>query len=131
MGLTDAVARAGSRSGRTCWSVEAPGAFRERVALERALDAARVVRSPDSVADADVLAVVGEPGPGLREVVEHTWHQMSEPRARVGRDDGGRTSRRRWPRPGTVLLDDRAAARRGPSRRLTPGGLAARPSPTT
>ena len=81
MGLIDAVARAGAARAHVL-VVEAPGAFRERVALERAL-AALGWCAADSVADADVLAVVGEPGPGLRAVVERTWHQMSEPRARV------------------------------------------------
>ena len=81
MGLIDAVARAAAGRAHVL-VVEAPGAFRERVVLERALDALGWCLA-GSVADADVLAVVGEPGPRLREVVERTWHQMSEPRARV------------------------------------------------
>ena len=81
MGLIDTVARAGVGRAHVL-VVEAPGAFRVRVALERAVEALGWCAA-DSVADADVLAVVGEPGPGLRAVVERTWHQMSEPRARV------------------------------------------------
>jgi len=60
---------------------EAPGAFRERVALERALDRLGWCAA-ESVADADVLAVVGEPGEAFAAVVEHVWAQMSEPRVR-------------------------------------------------
>ncbi len=61
---------------------EAPGAFRRRVALERAVDAAGWCTT-SAAADADVLAVVGEPGPELMALVEHAWDQMSEPRARI------------------------------------------------
>jgi hypothetical protein len=61
---------------------EAPGAFRLRVAVEQAVDAARWCPT-DTIADADVLMVVGSPGPDLRAVIDHTWTQMSEPRAKV------------------------------------------------
>ncbi len=61
---------------------EAPGAFRSRVALERALQG-RGGCTAESVADADVLAVVGEPGAALAQVIEHVWAQMSEPRLRI------------------------------------------------
>lgn len=61
---------------------EAPGAFRERVALERALDRLGWCMA-ESVADADVLAVVGEPDEALGAVIEHVWSQMSEPRVRL------------------------------------------------
>jgi hypothetical protein len=61
---------------------EAPGAFHHRVALERALGQVGWQRA-DSAADADVLAVVGEPGEQLTAIVEQAWAQMSEPRARI------------------------------------------------
>lgn len=60
---------------------EAPGAFRQRIALERALVAMGWCRA-ESVADADVLAVVGEHDEDFAAVVEHVWSQMSEPRVR-------------------------------------------------
>ena len=37
----------------------------------------------ESVADADVLAVVGQPGTELMVTIDHAWDQMSEPRVRV------------------------------------------------
>ena len=81
MGLIDIVTRvAGSRA--HVLIAEAPGAFRERVALERALDRLGWCTA-ESVADADVLAVVGEPGEAFAAVVEHAWAQMSEPRTRI------------------------------------------------
>ena len=81
MGLIDVLTRAaGSRA--QVLVAEVPGAFRERVALERALDRMGWCMA-ESVADADVLAVVGEPGEALAAVVEHVWAQMSEPRARI------------------------------------------------
>ena len=81
MGLIDVLDRAaGSRA--HVLVAEVPGAFRERVALERALDRMGWCRA-ESVADADVLAVVGDPGDAFATVVEHVWAQMSEPRVRV------------------------------------------------
>lgn len=80
MGLIEALARAASSRAHVLVA-EAPGAFRERVALERALDRVGWC-SAESVADADVLAVVGEPGASLAGVIEHVWAQMSEPRVR-------------------------------------------------
>lgn len=81
MGLIDLLVRAASSRAHVLVA-EAPGAFRERVALERALDRRGWCRV-DSVADADVLAVVGEPGEDLANVVEQVWAQLSEPRVRV------------------------------------------------
>lgn len=80
MGLIEVLSRAASSRAHVLIA-EAPGAFRERVALERALDR-RGWCTAESVADADVLAVVGEPGEALADVVEHVWGQMSEPRTR-------------------------------------------------
>ncbi len=81
MGLTEMLAGAACSRAHVLVA-EAPGAFRERVALQRALDRAGWVIA-ESVADADVLAVVGDPGEALADVVEHAWAQMSEPRARL------------------------------------------------
>ncbi len=81
MGLIDALDRAaGSRA--HVLVAEVPGAFLERVALERALDRMGWCRA-ESVADADVLAVVGDPDDEFSVVVEHVWAQMSEPRVRL------------------------------------------------
>lgn len=81
MGLTGSWRKAAASRGHVL-VVEAPGAFRRRVALVRAVEATGW-SSTGTVADADVLAVVGEPGADLMAVVDHTWEQMSEPRARV------------------------------------------------
>lgn len=81
MGMIELLSRAASSRAHVLIA-EAPGAFRERVALERALDRGGWCRA-ESVADADVLAVVGDPGEALAAVVEHVWAQMSEPRTRV------------------------------------------------
>ncbi len=62
--------------------VEVPGSWRTRVAAERNV-AARGWRLAISPADADVLVVCGEPGPGLAEAIEGIWHQMPGPRVRV------------------------------------------------
>ncbi len=66
--------------------VEAPGTFRIRVRLEQEIAAARWCQT-ETVADADVLVVVGSPGPELTAIVDRTWMQMSEPRARVQIED--------------------------------------------
>lgn len=80
MGLIDVLTRAaGSRA--HVLVAEVPSAFRERVALERVLDRMGWCMA-ESVADADVLAVVGEPDEAFAAVVEHAWAQMSEPRVR-------------------------------------------------
>ncbi len=81
MGLIDLLDRAASSRAHVL-VVEAPGAFRERVAVERALDQMGWCIA-ESVADADVLVVVGEPGEALAALAEHVWAQMSEPRARL------------------------------------------------
>ncbi len=81
MGLIDLLTRAASSRAHVLVA-EAPGAFRERVAVERALDQMGWCVA-ESVADADVLVVVGEPGETLAAVAEHVWAQMSEPRARL------------------------------------------------
>ncbi len=81
MGLIDAFATAAAARPHVLVA-EAPGAFRQRVAVERAAYAAGWCLT-DTIADADVLAVVGEPRPQLMAVVDHAWEQMSEPRART------------------------------------------------
>ncbi len=81
MGLIDLLTRAASSRAHVLLA-EAPGAFRERVAVERALDQMGWCTA-ESVADADVLVVVGEPDDALAAAAEHTWAQMSEPRARL------------------------------------------------
>lgn len=81
MGLISAWSRAATSRPHVLIA-EAPGAFGLRVALERAVHSAGWCLT-DTVADADVLAVVGEPGTGLMEAFARTWEQMSEPRVRV------------------------------------------------
>ena len=81
MGLIDVLTSAAASRAHVLVA-EAPGAFRDRVALERALDRMGWAVA-ESVADADVLAVVGEPGEAFAAVVEQVWAQMSEPRALV------------------------------------------------
>ncbi len=81
MGLRE-ICTAAATSRAHVLVAEAPGAFRVRVALERAVQAAGWSVA-ESVADADVLAVVGQPGPELLAVIDHAWRQMSEPRARI------------------------------------------------
>ena len=81
MGMTDAGRKA-TASRAHVLIAEAPESFHQRIALERAVDAAGWCVT-DTVADADVLAVVGEPGEELTAVVDHVWEQLSEPRVRV------------------------------------------------
>ena len=81
MGLIDLLTRAAASRAHVLVA-EAPGAFRERVALERALGRLGWPIA-ESVADADVLAVVGEPEEAFAALVEHVWAQMSEPRVRI------------------------------------------------
>ena len=81
MGLSDAIARSASRHAHAL-VVEVPGSWRTRMAAERNV-AARGWRLAISPADADVLVVCGEPGPGLAEAIEGIWHQMPGPRVRV------------------------------------------------
>lgn len=81
LGLSDAIARSASRHAHAL-VVEVPGSWRTRMAAERNLFA-RGWRLADSPADADILVVCGEPGPGLAEAIEGVWHQMPGPRVRV------------------------------------------------
>ena len=62
--------------------VQAPGSFHLRVAAEQAIDAAGWCQA-ETVADADVLLVTGSPGPEMGTIIDHTWSQMSQPRARI------------------------------------------------
>ena len=81
MGLIEALSGAAASRAHVL-VVETPGWFRERAALERAVHA-RGWCLTDAVADADVLAVVGDPGPDLTAVVARAWEQLSEPRVRI------------------------------------------------
>lgn len=62
--------------------VEAPGGWGIRVAVERAA-LNRGWRLALSPAEADVLAVCGEPGPDLARAVEQVWQQLPGPRVRI------------------------------------------------
>ena len=79
--LSAAVARSASRHAHAL-IVEVPGSWRTRVEAERNVNA-RGWRLAISPADADVLVVCGEPGPGLAEAIDVVWHQMAGPRVRV------------------------------------------------
>ena len=81
MGLIDVLSRAAAGRAHVLVA-EVPGSFRERVALERALDRMGWCLA-ESAADADVLAVVGAPDEAFAALVEHVWAQMSEPRVRI------------------------------------------------
>ncbi len=86
MGLTGWLAGRGVRAARVL-VVECPGAWRERVAVERAVRA-RGWRLAESPASADVLLVVGEPT-GLEEVVDRLWAALPGPRSRRTLEAGG------------------------------------------
>lgn len=62
--------------------VQAPGAWRTRVAIEREIGR-RGWRLASSAADADAVAVAGTPGPGLSQRVEAVWEQLPGPRSRT------------------------------------------------
>ncbi len=81
MGLTDWLARLAVKHAHVL-VVEVPGEWRTRAAVERAA-LARGWRLALSPADADVLAVCGEPGPQLAEAVGLVWHQLPGPRVHV------------------------------------------------
>ncbi|GAA0972715.1 NAD(P)H-quinone oxidoreductase subunit K, chloroplastic [Nocardioides aquaticus] len=81
MGLIEVLTRAAAARAHVLVA-EVPGAFEERVALERALERMGWCIA-ESAADADVLAVVGAPDEALTAVADHVWAQMSEPRVRV------------------------------------------------
>jgi len=81
MGVTGRLGRAAARHAHVLVT-EAPGHWQTRAAVERAV----LVRGWDlalSPADADVLAVCGEPGARVGEAVEQVWHQLPGPRVRV------------------------------------------------
>lgn len=113
MGLTGLLARVATARPHVL-VVEAPGGFRARIALERAAHTSGWCLT-DTVADADVLAVVGVPGPELLAVVEHTWQQMSEPRARTLVRDEAEVAPALEAAP-QALADPAAQARRGRER---------------
>lgn len=81
MGLTQSIARAAARSAHVL-VVEVPGYWQTRSTVERAV-LGRGWSLAFSPADADVLAVCGDPGPRLAEAVDSVWHQMPGPRVRV------------------------------------------------
>lgn len=82
MGLTTGLARYAARSPHVLIA-EVPGNWLQRAALER-----RALRwgwrLADSPADADVLAICGQPGPQLTEAIGRVWDQLPGPRAGLG-----------------------------------------------
>lgn len=108
MGLIDVVARVAASRAHVLVA-EVPGAFEERVALERALEPMGWCIA-ESAADADVLAVLGAPDEAFASVVDHVWAQMSEPRVRVHVQAGSEA---------TALLDEVRERLRLGARRLT------------
>ena len=102
MGLSAVIARSASRHAHAL-IVEVPGSWRTRIEAERNV-AARGWRLAISPADADVLVVCGEPGPGLAKAIEVVWHQMPGPRVRVD-VHGGDEVGARLDEAHTVLLD--------------------------
>jgi hypothetical protein len=81
MGLRGSIARYAVRHAHVL-VVEVPGHWRTRVAVEREV-LSRGWRLAESPADADVLAVCGEPGSELSGILERLWEQLPGPRARV------------------------------------------------
>lgn len=92
MGLTSAIA--GYAAGRAhVLVVEVPGSWTARVSVERQVRAHgwQLAAAP---AEADILAVCGEPGAEMSAVVDTVWEQLPGPRAwtRVDRPDGAAES---------------------------------------
>lgn len=95
MGMTNALAqsvaqsmvRAATRRAHVL-VVEVSGRWWVRAAVERCV-AERGWRMAESSADADVLAVCGEPGPELTAVVQRVWDQLPGPRVRIQVLDAG------------------------------------------
>lgn len=81
MGLISGLGRLAARNAHVL-VVEVPGHWQTRAAVERAV-LVRGWKLAFSPADADVLAVCGEPGPQIGEAVDQVWHQMPGPRVRV------------------------------------------------
>jgi hypothetical protein len=108
VGLIDVVARVAASRAHVLVA-EVPGAFQERVAIERALDRMGWCIA-ESAADADVLAVVGDPDQAFAAVADHVWAQLSAPRVQIQVRAGSEA---------TALLNEaREHLRQGP-RRLT------------
>jgi hypothetical protein len=102
--------------------VDAPGADALRWRVEAELDRRRwpLAVAP---ADADLLLVVGAPGPQLAAAIDVVWSQVPAPRERVALLDGGDV--------GAALDDGRAAltnwaAFRADDERPSPGSLLGR-----
>ena len=81
MGVREAIARSAGRRAHVLL-VEVPGHWRTRTEVERAV-LARGWSMALSPADADLIAVCGDPRPRLGEAIEAVWHQMPGPRVRV------------------------------------------------
>lgn len=81
MGLSAALSRLAVRQPHVL-PVQVPGAWEVRAALENGLSQ-RGWRVAAAAADADVLAVCGDPGPELLEVINLVWNQIPGPRVRV------------------------------------------------
>ncbi|HSE07842.1 MAG TPA: hypothetical protein VLB29_04180 [Nocardioidaceae bacterium] len=105
MGLIDTIGRLATRHTHVL-VVEVPGWWRLRAAVERAV-LARGWSLAVSPADADVLVVCGEPGPGMREVVDLVWHEMPGPRVRLDLQEYVDVARRLEEARLALLDDDR------------------------
>lgn len=81
MGVRTALARLATRNAHVL-VVEAPGGWRIRIAVERAV-LARGWSLAMSPGEADILAICGESGPILRDHVEEVWQQLPGPRVRI------------------------------------------------
>lgn len=86
MGVRDLVARWAVRRPHVL-PVEVPGQWRLRALLDHEL-ALRDWPVASSPADADILAVCGQPGPELSSAVDVVWDQMPGPRVRTPVTDG-------------------------------------------
>lgn len=85
MGVTERLARFAARRAHVL-VVEVPGHWVIRAILVR-----RIIERgwcvADSPAEAEILAICGDPGPELAEIVERVWDQLPGPRVRIGIDD--------------------------------------------
>lgn len=86
MGVRDLVVRWAVRRPHVL-PVEVPGQWRLRALLDHEL-AVRDWPVASSPADADILAVCGQPGPQLSSAVDVVWDQMPGPRVRTPVTDG-------------------------------------------
>lgn len=103
-------------------AVEIPGHWATRVAVEREVQG-RGWTTATSPADADVLAVCGNPGPEFAAVIDRVWDQLPGPRMRIDVVDAASVDDA-LDRAAAGLLDDAAQladARSRPLRSDTAG----------